>query len=124
MEIVRVNCREELNYLYDVSALAFEGIDEDSLTDIMDTVRTELGMSRERVFIIPGGFMNEQYGLTGTNTYKDDLSVVCISIEDLCAVPSGMQKYCMGARWFDDVVDNNASREYHKKKQSRKSEQV
>ena len=62
--------------------------------------------------------MNEQYGLTGTNAYKDDLPIVSFSLKDFDARPITFIRFGFGGRWFDDVVDNNARREYLKKHKS------
>ncbi len=124
MEIVRVNSREELDYLYSVSALTVEGLSEDSIPDLMDILKEYTTVYRERAFIISGKCMNEQYGLTGKNAYRDDLSIVSVSSEDFDAIPMIFIRFAFGGRWFDDVVDNNARREHSKKRQSRKSGQV
>lgn len=115
MEIIRVNSRQELDYLYSVSALTIEGLHEDSIPVIMEILKNNTAVYRERAFIIPGKFMNEQYGLTGTNAYKDDLSIVSFSLKDFDAIPITFIRFGFGGRWFDDVVDNNARREYLKK---------
>lgn len=107
-----------------VSALTVEGLSEDSIPDLMDILKENTTVYRERAFIISGKFMNEQYGLTGNNAYKDDLSIVSVSLEDFDALPLTFIRFAFGGRWFDDVVDNNARREYYKKKQSRKSGQA
>lgn len=115
MEIIRVNSREELDYLYSVSALTIEGLREDFIPDIMEILKNNTAVYRERAFIIPGKIMNEQYGLTGTNAYKDDLPIVSFSLEDFDPMPMTFKRMEFGGRWFDDVVDNNARRERSKK---------
>lgn len=120
MEIVRVNSREELDYLYDCSALTVIGLHEDSIPAFVDILRENTTVYRERVFIILGKFMNEQYGLTGRNAYKDDLHIVSISLEDFDEEPMVLKRFEYGWRWFDDVVDSNARREQSQKKQGKK----
>ncbi len=124
MEIVRVNSREELDYLYDCAALTVIGVCEESIPAIMDILKENTTVYRERAFIIPGKLMNEQYGLTGRNAYKDDLHIVSISLEDFDEGPMVLKRFEYGWRWFDDVVDNNARREQSQKKQSKKSGQA
>ena len=46
--------------------------------------------------------MNDYFHLTGSNRYPDDL--VIITIDDYYNVTI---KLLLGARWFDDIVDNN-----------------
>lgn len=115
MEIVRVNSREELDYLYDVWALTIEGLCEESIPDVMDILKENTTVYRERVFITLGKFMNEQYGLTGNNAYKDNLHIVSFSLDDIDALPITFKRFEFGGRWFNDIVDNNARREYYKK---------
>lgn len=115
MEIVWVSNREELDYLYSVSALTIEGLDVSSISDIMEILKNNTAVYRERAFIIPGKIMNEQYGLTGTNAYKDYLPIVSFSLEDFDPMPMTFKRMEFGGRWFDDVVDNNARRERSKK---------
>ena len=65
--------------------------------------------------------MNINYGLTGTNKYKDDLTIVSIKnedIKDLSAII--MPRFEVGGRWFDDVVDNNVRREKSKQQEKTK----
>ena len=53
--------------------------------------------------------MNDNYYLTGTNRYQDDLSLV--SVVDINLMKVTFKRFEIGGRWFDDIVDNNASRE-------------
>ena len=46
--------------------------------------------------------MNESYDLKGTNRYPDDLTFV--SVKDYY---NPMAKIQLGARWLDDIIDNN-----------------
>lgn len=112
MEIIQVKSKEELDYLYSVSALTIEGLREESIPTIMKILKENTDVYRERAFIISGKFMNEQYGLTGNNAYKDDLHIVSFSLEDFDAMPMTFKRTAFGGRWFDDIVDNNARREY------------
>lgn len=61
-----------------------------------------------------GEEMNEFFNLTGNNAYPDDLTFLAFSLDDLDIGKLAMFKIRFGARWFDDIVDNNARREgYH-----------
>ena len=59
-----------------------------------------------------GSTMNNMYNLTGNNAYPDDLNFVSIALDNwdgLGTLP--FIKFQVGARWLDDIVDNNARRE-------------
>ena len=58
-----------------------------------------------------GKEMNDNYNLTGHNRYPDDLTFLCFSLDGLEIGKLAMFKMRFGARWFDDIVDNNARRE-------------
>lgn len=61
-----------------------------------------------------GKEMNEFGHLTGDNAYPDDLTFLSCSLDGLNVGSLAMFKLEFGARWFDDIVDNNARREdYH-----------
>lgn len=57
-------------------------------------------------FAFEGADMNEAYGLTGNNAYKDELHCLMFPLDGL-ADNLAMFKLGMGDRWFDDIVDNN-----------------
>lgn len=60
--------------------------------------------------------MNAVYDLTGDNAYKDELNILSIPLDDFGNYrPLVMWRMKSGARWFDDVVMNNAWREDHKR---------
>ena len=58
-----------------------------------------------------GEEMNDVYQLTGSNRYPDDLVFLAFSLEGLNVGKLAMFKMRFGARWFDDIVENNARRE-------------
>lgn len=107
MEIIRVSSREELDYLYDYAALTVVGISEKSFKDFMDILKENTTVYRERMFIISGKFMNEEYGLTGRNAYKDNLNIASVSLEDFDEGPMVLKRFNYGWKWFNDIVDNN-----------------
>ena len=56
--------------------------------------------------------MNNAYGLTGNNAYKDDLTIFCIKLEDIENVDAiTLPRFEIGGRWFDDVIGNNEARQ-------------
>ena len=114
MNIINVTTKEQLNNLYEQSALTWEGLtaDEENLNAVKEwlNVHGALLEDTEPIFhIIAGDFMNTVYGLTSSNAYEDDLTIVSVTDIDLMKVV--IPRFEVGGRWFDDVVDNNASRE-------------
>lgn len=90
--------------LYDASIFTWEGMsaDEKNLEAICD----ELKLVNPSFIIWNGKQMNTCYGLTGMNAYIDDLTFVAI---EHYYDPIAKLRY--GARWFDDIVDNNMRRQ-------------
>lgn len=118
MEIINVTSKDVLDQLYKESALTKEGLNPDYLNDFKDWIvnTTKANMINERFYIIKGKVMNVEYNLTGNNAYPDDLNIVSVKLSDI----SDWQKLVMPrfeikARWFDDIVDNNAMRERNKR---------
>lgn len=109
-EITSSLCEE----LYDDSALTLEGLDLDSLDDYAKYLDEECGLEENAVFhVIDGYTMNDLYDLSDSNAYPDDLHIVVIKLSDLIKPNSIiMKRFNFGGRWFDDVVDNNARREF------------
>lgn len=58
-----------------------------------------------------GKDMNDEFGLTGTNRYPDDLHFLAFPLDGLDDSRLAIFKLQMQDRWFDDIVDNNARRE-------------
>ena len=72
----------------------------------------EQGIGKPKAwFTCKGSDVNEEYGLTGDNQYKDDLTFLFFPLDNLHVGLLAMFKLQMHDRWFDDVVDNNARRE-------------
>ena len=94
------------------SALTIEGLTEDSIKDFIGWVKQYTPMINETAYIIKGKTMNTVYGLTGDNAYPDDVNIVSIKLEDMeNSMAVVMPRFQIGARWFDDIVMNNAARE-------------
>lgn len=56
--------------------------------------------------------MNEKYGLTKDNAYPKDLNIISIKLENIKNIfKVAVQRFNIGARWFNDIVDNNLERE-------------
>lgn len=59
--------------------------------------------------------MNEEYDLEGNNAYPDDLNFLAFSLEGLDIGKLAIFKLQAQDRWFDDIVDNNRSRQEESK---------
>lgn len=113
MALVKVpeNREEEmLNEFCDSSAFTFEGLDitdKAGMSDLEKVLR-ENGYNQKDfvVYWFKGSVMNRCYGLTGSNAYKDDLTFAVIP-----NYYNPLIKLSCGARWFDDIVANNAIRQ-------------
>ena len=111
MEKITVNTKAQLDELEKGSALTFIGCvntDEEAKC-YFDWIRQHSPVKQERLYIVSGWVMNNAYGLTGKNAYKDDLTIFCIKLEDIENVAAiTLPRFEIGGRWFDDVVANNA----------------
>jgi hypothetical protein len=64
------------------------------------------------VYVTKGSLANSEWHLTGDNAYPGDLNIVSIKLDDMedfnkVVVP----RFQIGARWMDDIYDNNVARE-------------
>ena len=113
IKINKVTTKEVLDELYDDSALTLEGLNVQSIEPFMNWVEETAGLKQKTVYVICGKVMNSMYSLTGDNAYPDNLSIVAVKLSDMVN-PEAMimgRFEVNGARWFSDVVDNNARRE-------------
>lgn len=103
MEIINIETIEQLEGMYQSSAMTWEGLAESSFEQALEVA----GQAGAKGFLTKGKVMNELCHLTGDNAYPDDLNI--FSIKDF----KGLAIY-FGARWMDDIIDNNARRQkYH-----------
>lgn len=103
MNIIEVKTKEQLKALYDCSAMTWEGLRSDDF----EIALQECGAEGAKGYLTKGKVMNEICNLTGDNAYPDDLNI--FSIDKFKGLAMNY-----GARWMDDVIDNNARREgYH-----------
>ena len=109
--IEHVETKEQLDELYNNSAFTIEGLAEQSIGDLMNWLgeNTDFTTDKPIVYMTKGKTMNEVYELVGSNAYKDDLTI--ISVIDINQMKVAIPRFSVGARWFYDIVDNNASRE-------------
>ena len=107
--------KENFDLLYNTSAITIEGLFEDSISDYVNWIEQHSKMNCNDIYIISGKVMNEYYNLSGTNAYNDDVTIVSVPLEsNLDAINLSIKKFEIGARWFDDIVDNNLDRELNK----------
>ena len=114
MNITSVTTKEQLDALYNQSALTWEGLDssEENLNAVNAWLRENKAIidgTEPKFHVIKGKLMNDTYGLTGDNAYHEDLNLV--SVTDINQVPITFPRFEVGGRWFDDIVDNNIRRQ-------------
>lgn len=107
---------EKISELENGSAFTFEGLDasDESLQGLVDFLKENSKGFKTPVTIYTwsGKEFNDKYGLTGNNAYPEDLTFVSISLDSWSEMGNlPMLKFQVGARWLDDIVDNNARRE-------------
>lgn len=103
----------DLDDLYNTSAFTVEGAGGD-LNEWTEGINTllkdnEIGEVKEFVYFT-GEDMNNKYNLTGSNAYPNDLTFLAFKHDGLDVGKLAMFKLQFEARWFDDIVDNNANR--------------
>lgn len=103
MEIITVETKEQLKELYDSSAMTWEGLREEDFGVALETC----GAEGAKGYITKGSVMNKICKLTGDNAYPDDLNIFSIAKFKGLAMN-------YGARWIDDVIDNNARRQKYR----------
>lgn len=114
MKTINVTSEEQLDELYNQSALTWEGLcaDAQNLAAVEEWLKEHNALIADTevtAYIIAGELMNRVYSLTGNNAYPNDLTIVSfVGInQNKIAIP----RLEVGGRWFDDIVDNNARRE-------------
>lgn len=108
MKIIYVENKEQLDMLYDNSALTIEGLVEESISDFINWIKDLSEMTDEIVYVISGKTMNENYLLNDEDAYADDLTIVSIPLNQIKDISKiAIQRFSVGARWFSDIVDNN-----------------
>lgn len=112
MEIIDVKTKEILDELEANSALTIEGLSKESIPDFVNFIKENAGLKSETVYTVSGCIMNYYYGLTGSNAYPNDLTIVSIKLSDIENVGKIiLTRFQFGGRWFDDIVDNNRRRQ-------------
>ena len=109
------NDKENFDLLYNTSAITLEGLSEDSISDYVKWIKEHSKMNCDTAHNITRKVMNDYYNLSGKNAYNDDVTIVSVPLEtNLDAINLSIKKFEIGARWFDDIVDNNLDREVNR----------
>lgn len=98
--IIKVETKEQFDFLYENWAMTWEGLRADDFGVALEMT----GGKDAKGYLISGKDMNKHYGLTGDNAYPDDLNIFAVYPFKGLAIQ-------YGARWFTDIVDNNARRQ-------------
>lgn len=114
MNIKNVTTADELDFLG--SALTFEGLstDDENLDAAVKWMKKHGADFKPEasVYVTKGAVMNQIDGLTGSNAYPSDISIVSFRLEDITGWQNLiLPRFNVGARWLDDVRDNNKRRE-------------
>ena len=92
---------KQFEEFYNTSIFTWEGMSDDE--DNLEAIIKELKLNDDNtIYIYSGKQMNSVYHLNGKSEYPEDLTFVSIKY-----YYNPMVKLQVGARWFDDIVDNN-----------------
>lgn len=115
-QIKTIKTQKGLDQLYNSSAFTFVGFDteSDNIEALVDALK-DRGFLKDDIIklsLVKGQTMNHLYELTEQNKYPADLNIVAIELKYLKDIPRlAIFRLNVDARWFDDIVDNNQSRE-------------
>ena len=105
---------EKLHELVENSAFTWEGMNasDENLQAIVDDFKENTDIKLPVNFYKWNGeLFNEVFGLSDANAYQNDLTFLSVDLDnwsDIGKLP--IYKMRVGARWLDDIVDNNARR--------------
>lgn len=102
MKIINVETIGQLKELYDSSAMTWEGLRSNDFGKALEAA-SQQGADGTG-YVTTGKVMNKLTKLTGSNRYPDDLTI--FSIKDFKGLAISL-----GARWMDDIINNNLDRE-------------
>ena len=113
-ELIEVDDANTLHDLENASAFTVTGAGGDlnewcvGLNEML--ANEEIGQVT-KFYTFKGKLMNNTYRLTGTNAYDEDITFLSFKLDGLNTGKLAMFKLQFGARWLDDIVDNNAIRQ-------------
>lgn len=118
IKLTEENRLEIFKDLYDDWAATTVGLTPEDFPMLVDFMKDECGGFKDdaNFYHFSGKDMNEVFKLTGDNAYPDDLNLFAVPCRmlanvDKCALPMRQ----IGMRWFTDIVENNARRQYNEK---------
>lgn len=121
MEIKIIPADEtKIRELKNGSAFTWEGLsglenDKEAILDEFKNSNVLADVETFEFYTWKGELMNQIYRLTGLNAYPKDLIFVSIPLNMFKNIGElAVLKFMLGARWLDDIVDNNARRELKK----------
>lgn len=100
--------------LYNDNALTIEGLVPASIEEWFNVLLTQTEFKSETVtyYVTSGAIMNKYLGLSGTNSYPDDLMIVSFKLKSMVnPMATAIPRFNYGGRWYNDIVDNNLFRE-------------
>lgn len=112
LEVVAVSSKSKLDRLG--SAITIEGLAESSFVQFAKWCDklAKFKTRNPKCYVTTGRVMNRVDGLTGDNAYSDDLNIVSFDLDDFKNYEALiMPRFKIGARWLDDIRDNNRIRE-------------
>ena len=113
-KVVEVKTKQQLDELYAEWAFTIEGLYISDIGKLIDWILqyTTFKSDVVEVYVTSGKLMNRYYRLTGDNRYPDDVNIVSIKNSAMTNVNAvAIPRFQIGARWFNDIVDNNLYRE-------------
>lgn len=106
---------DEIKELANKSAFTWEGVDlsEENLLEIVKLLKEHTKIKLPvNFFVFDGRTMNKTFGLTEKNAYQDDLHFLSIDLDNWSEMGNlPIFKMQVGAKWLDDIVDNNQVRQ-------------
>lgn len=114
-KVINVTDKEMLDKLYDDSSvLTKKCLYEESISNFIDWIHeTAKTKDNVNVYITKGKVINNAYGLTKDNAYPNDCPIVAVMLSDIENANTLIRRrFEVGARWFDDIVDNDLSRQH------------
>lgn len=106
---------DKIRELENKSAFTWEGAvtTDEALQKIVDDFKDKTPIELPVHFYTwSGKLFNEIYGLTDSNAYPDDLHFLSVDLDNWSEMGNlPMFKMKVGARWLDDIVDNNEVRQ-------------
>lgn len=114
VKLIKVTDAGLLKELASASAFTIEGAGGD-LNEWMNGLNEEMAKVNignvNTFYTFKGKLMNDTYALTGKNRYDDTLTFLSFRLDGLDVGKLAIFKMQFGARWLDDIVDNNLRRE-------------